>query len=167
MMNELREKEEMRRRFNWLVVVPLVIAALTLVSSFFQSVNYARNIDSAQRNVLRTESLRTCRDIIDVFFQFRLKAEEANHRQAPVSPMQTAELKTLVYKFGAFGTFLANFQDETARRRYTELSWELLAIAEAAPSVSHADFTKRFASADERFGQLNDDCVKAAQSRLL
>jgi hypothetical protein len=35
-----------RRRLNWLVAGPLVITALTLVSSFFQSVNYHRNISS-------------------------------------------------------------------------------------------------------------------------
>lgn len=155
-----------RRRFNWLVVVPLVIAALTLISSFFQSVNYARNIDSAQRNVLRAESLRTCRDIIDVFFQFRLKAEEANHRQE-TSAMAASELKALTYKFGAYGTFLANFQDEATRVRYTELSWELLAIGESAAKLPPTDFARRFAAVDERFGKLNEDCVKAAQSRLL
>jgi hypothetical protein len=156
-----------RRRFNWLVVVPLVIATLTLVSSFFQSVNYARNIDSAQRNVLRAEALKTCRDIIDVFFQFRLKAEEASHMQAEASPMLGLEMKGIVAKFGAYGTFLANFQDEAARKRYTELSWELLAIAEGARTMRAVDFAQRFAKAEADFGKLNEDCVKAAQARLL
>lgn len=156
-----------RRRLNWLVILPLVIAALTLVSSMFQSWNYARNIDSAQRNVLRSESLRTCRDIIDVFFQFRLRAEEANRLQEAANPQLLSEAKALVYKFGAFGTFLANFQDETTRVRYTELSWELLAIADNAAKLLAEDFAKRFALVDERFGKLNEDCVKAAQSRLL
>jgi hypothetical protein len=156
-----------RRRFNWLVIVPLVIATLTLVSSFFQSVNYARNIDSAQRNVLRAEALKTCRDIIDVFFQFRLKAEEANARRDAMGAMVPAEMRALVYRFGAYGTFLANFQDEAARVRYTELTWELNAIAEKAAALPADEFGKRFAVADERFGRLNEDCVKAAQARLL
>jgi hypothetical protein len=149
------------------LILPLGIAVLSLVSSIYQSWNYARNIESAQRNVLRAESLRTCREIIDVFFQFRLKAEEANQLRDAASPMLAHELKSMVYKFGAFGTFLANFQDEAARVRYTELTWELLAIAEGAVKFSKEDFDKRFAKVDERFGKLNEDCVKAAQSKLL
>ena len=78
-----------------------------------------------------------------------------------------AELKALAYKFGAFGTFLANFQEERARKLYSELSWDLLAIAEKAASLTPDEFAKRFAAADDKFGKLNEDCVKAAQSKLL
>jgi hypothetical protein len=152
---------------RWLIAAPTAIAVLSLGASIFQSWNYARNIESAQRNVLRAESLRTCREIIDVFFQFRLKAEEANQLRESAGPMLANELKSMVYKFGAFGTFLANFQDEAARVRYTELSWELLAIAGSASKLSKEDFDKRFAKVDENFGKLNEDCVKAAQSKLL
>jgi hypothetical protein len=151
---------------RWFVAAPTLIAILSLGSSIFQSFNYARNIESAQRNVLRAESLRTCREIIDVFFQFRLRAEEANKAGASGAAM-TAELKAMSYKFGAFGTFLANFQDDVARKRYSELSWELLAIAEKAPVLPSDDFAKRFGAVDERFGKLNEDCVKAAQARLI
>jgi hypothetical protein len=156
-----------RRRLSWLIILPLVIAGLTLVSQSFQSINYARNIDSAQRNVLRAEALKTCRDIIDVFFQFRLKAEEASHLQAGAGPMIGAEMKALASKFGAYGTFLANFQGEDVRYRYTMLARELAAIAEAAGGMAIGAFTTRFAKAEEAFGALNEDCVKAAQSRLL
>jgi hypothetical protein len=152
---------------GWLVSAPLVIAILSLGASIFQSWNYARSIDSAQRNVLRAESLKSCRDIIDAFFLFRLKAEDANRLQAGAPAMAGAELKAIVYRFGAYGTFLANFQDEAARRRYTELSWEMLYIADNAAKMPKDDFDKRFAKADDSFGKLNDDCVKAAQSRLL
>jgi hypothetical protein len=157
--------QPMSRR--WFVAIPTALAVLSLCSSIFQSYNYARSIESAQRNVLRAESLRTCRDIIDVFFQFRLKAEENNKAGAGANAMAGAELKAMIYKFGAFGTFLANFQDESARKRYTELSWELLAIAEKANILSAEEFAKRFAAVDDRFGKLNEDCVKAAQARLI
>jgi hypothetical protein len=156
-----------QRRLSWLIILPLVIAGLTLVSQSFQSLNYARNIDSAQRNVLRAEALKTCRDIIDVFFQFRLKAEEASHRQAGASPMLGSEMKSLASKFGAYGTFLANFQDEDVRYRYTILARELAAIAEAAGGMAQPDLAQRFAKAEEAFGKLNEDCVKAAQAKLL
>lgn len=154
--------------------IPLGIAALSLVSSIYQSYNYTRNIESAQTNVLRIESLRTCRDIIEVFFQFRLKAEEVNRlasaRRAagePMDAMMTVELKALVYKFGALGTFLANFREAQARVAYTELSWKLLDVAEKSAQVSLDDFAKLFADIDRRFDLFNQDCVKAAQGRLL
>jgi hypothetical protein len=156
-----------RRRLSWLIILPLVIAALTLLTQSFQSYNYARNIESAQRNVLRAEALKTCRDIIDVFFQFRLKADEANRMRDAASPMAAPEMKTLASRFGAYGTFLANFQDEDARYRYTVLARELAAIADAAAGMAQAAFAARFEKAEERFGQLNEDCVKAAQARLL
>jgi hypothetical protein len=149
------------------LILPLGIAVLSLLSSIFQSWNYSRNIESAQRNVLRAESLRSCRDVIDVFFLFRLKSEEASMMREAANPMLPAEMKAIVYKFGGFGTFLANFQDEAARKRYTELTWEMLFIAENASKLPKDDFAKRFAKVDESFGKLNEDCVKAAQSKLL
>ncbi len=149
------------------MILPLGIAVLSLVSSIYQSWNYSRNIESAQRNVLRAESLRTCRDIIDVFFQFRLKTEESSMMREATGSMRAAEMKVIVYKFGGFGTFLANFQNETARKHYTELTWEMLFIAENASTLPKEDFVKRFAKIDESFSKLNQDCVKAAQSKLL
>jgi hypothetical protein len=43
----------------------------------------------------------------------------------------------------------------------------MLAIAEQARDLPASDFAKRFAAVDERFSALNDDCVKAAQARLV
>jgi hypothetical protein len=122
-----------------LPAIALTVSLLSLISSGFQSWNYARNIESVQRNVLRAENLRTCKDIIEVFFQLRLKAEEANRTTAG-APL---EMKSLAYRFGALGTFLANFRDDAVRLRYTQLSWELLRIANEAavmaePSVVRA-----------------------------
>jgi hypothetical protein len=166
--------EPNQTRRSWLMWFPLGIAALSLVSSIFQSVNYSRQIESAQRNVLRVENLKTCKEVIEVFFQFRLKAEEAN-RLAVVSretgksadDATAIELKSLVYKFGALSTFLANFRDEDTRYRYTQLSWELLSVGEKAPKVSAEEFAKTFAVLDKNFDAFNQDCVKSAQSRLL
>lgn len=147
-----------------LPVIALTVSLLSLLSSGFQSWNYARNIESVQRNVLRAENLRTCKEIIDVFFQLRLKSEEANHAAAENSAL---ELKSLAYRFGALGTFLANFRDEPVRLRYTQLSWELLRIANQAATMPKAEFDASFAKVDAIFTELNNDCVKSAQSRLL
>ena len=102
------------RAIGLLPIVSLLIAGLSLASSISQSFNYRRNIESVQRNVLRSENLKTCREIIEVFFAFRLRAEEANAMAAKGGDLtQTRrELKSLVYRFGALGTYLANFTPE-------------------------------------------------------
>lgn len=152
----------MAGRLTLLSAVSLAIAAMSLVSSFFQSWNYARNIEAVQRNVLRAESLRTCRDIIDVFFAFRLKADETNASRTP-----SMELKPMVYKFGALATHLANFREEAVRERYTILNWEMLSVAEKAATATTAEYQAHFAKLDASFTTLNDDCAKAAQRQLL
>ena len=158
----------------WSTLIPLAIAVLSLVSSIFQSYNYSRSIDSAQRKVLRGENLKTCREIIEVFFQFRLKTEEANRlgisaRETGQQPneMLAVELKALVYKFGALGTFLANFREKEARVQYTELTWKLLEVAEKTGTVSAEDYAKLFNIIDARFDSFNQDCVRAAESKLI
>lgn len=149
----------------WLPLLSLAIAGLSLFSSFFQSWNYARNIDSVQRNVLRAENLRTCKDIIEVFFQLRLKAEEANARLAGAP--SALDMKALASRFGALGTYLANFRDEAVRERYTELSRELQKVANEAASLPRLEFEALYGRIDRIFSEMNEDCVKSAQSRLL
>jgi hypothetical protein len=155
----------MRNPTAWLPLLSLAIAALSLGASISQSYNYRRNIDSAQRNVLRTENLKTCRDIIEVFFAFRLKAEEANMLNEKGGDVAQArrELKSQVYRFGALGTFLANFTPDAARLRYTQLSWLLNDIAEKGIALPQAAFESRFAEADAAFATLNDDCVASTR----
>ncbi len=150
---------------NRLAMASLIIAGMSLGASALQNLNYSRSIDSVQRNVLRAESLRSCKDIIAVFFEFRLKAEIANMSGAAMASL--IELKGLAYRFGALGTFLANFQDRPARDRYSALSWHLNRIAETGAGEPKAEFDKLFAEADRQFGAINDDCVRAATGHLL
>ena len=154
-----------------LPTLSLLIASLSLISSISQSFNYRKNIESVQQNVLRAENLKTCRDIIEAFFAFRLRAEEANAQaQNTLAPLDKLaaeaarrDLKSLVYRFGALGTYLANFTPDTARERYSALSWSLNEIAEQVASLSPAEFSTKFAVADKAFGALNEDCAKSAQ----
>jgi hypothetical protein len=148
-----------------LALVSVVIALLSLVASVVQNVNYLRSIDSMQRNILRTESLRTCRDLIDTFFRFRLKAEAV--QLSGSAGMNGAELKALAYQFGGLGTFLANFHPDAARARYSALAWQLNTIAEKAGSLPKDAFDALFVEADRQFATINDDCVKAATGHLL
>ena len=160
-----------------LPIVSLLIASLSMISSISQSFNYSRNIESVQKNVLRAENLRSCKEIIEVFFDFRLRAETANAETATLAPEARSmpgrlamtqamrrELKSLVYRFGALGTHLANFTPETARERYSALSWQLHALAESFDTLSPSDFMTQFALADTGFGALNEDCSRFAQS---
>lgn len=156
---------ETRAGTSRLALVSVVIALFSLGASVFQSVNYLHSIDNMQRNILRTESLRTCRDLIDTFFRFRLKAEVAN--AAGAVAMDGVELKAIAYQFGALGTFLANFHADVARQRYTALSWQLNTIAEKIGGMPREEFEKLFAEADRQFGAINEDCVKAATGHLL
>jgi hypothetical protein len=72
-----------------------------------------------------------------------------------------------VFKFGALGTFLANFRDDRVRERYTQLSWKLLAIARETYKAPRADFDKAYAEADTLFGEINEDCAKTARLSFL
>lgn len=169
-MNSAAPKPDCQSRF-WarniapLPMISLVIAGLSLASSITQSINYRKNIESVQRNVLRTENLKTCRDIIEVFFAFRLKAEEANAMGAKGADLVATrrELKALVYRFGALGTYLANFTPDAARERYTKLSWLLNDITDKGIGLPQSAFESRFAEADAAFATLNDDCVASTR----
>lgn len=154
------------QRFLALPTLSLLIASLSLISSISQSFNYRKNIESVQQNVLRAENLKTCRDIIEAFFAFRLRAEEANSHaplDKPAAEAARRDLKSLVYRFGALGTYLANFTPETSRERYSALSWSLNEIAEQAGTLPAPEFATRFAAADKAFGALNEDCANSAQ----
>jgi hypothetical protein len=164
-----RPRLNLMERLLSLPTLSLLIASLSLISSISQSYNYRRNIAAVQQNVLRAENLKTCRDIIEVFFAFRLRAEEINARQndgrmEEISRAEARrELKSLVYRFGALGTFLANFTPDKARERYSRLSWDLNALAEGAMTMPAEEFAQRFGEADKTFATLNEDCARSAQ----
>ncbi len=170
MTDRVRPRINLVERLLSLPTLSLLIASLSLMSSISQSYNYRKNIEAVQQNVLRGENLKTCRDIIEVFFAFRLRAEDVNARQHAGRMDATArgdterELKSLVYRFGALGTFLANFAPEKSRDRYSKLSWDLNALAEGAMTLPKEAFAAKFAEADKVFATLNEDCAKSAQS---
>ncbi|KAF0118812.1 MAG: hypothetical protein FD152_4611, partial [Xanthobacteraceae bacterium] len=135
---------------------------------------YSRNLDVVQRNVIRGEYLRTCRDIIDAYFQIKMRTyamHEATtaHGRGPevVDPLIQREVEASVFRFGALGTFLANFRDDAIRERYTQLSWKLLAIARDTYKQPREAFDKAFAGADTLFGEMNEDCARTARLSFL
>lgn len=154
-----------------LPLISLIIAGLSLAATIAQTYNYRRNIESIQKNVLRAENLRSCKEVIEVFFDFRLKLEQLNATasgqgsaagQGSSTDAARLALKSVVYKFGAAGTFLANFAPETARARYAALAWDMLDIVDKAGTFEIGQFETRFARIDDAFSAMNSDCVRSA-----
>ena len=142
---------------------PMLIAILSVLSSIYQGYLFAHSNDLIQRNVLRGEYLRTCREIIDTYFQVKLSVTQLAESTANPAATAAANASNLVGKFGALGTYLANFQDEEIRVRYTGLSHELARLVATARDRGAGEPAKRFAEADRLFGQMNEDCVRLAQ----
>jgi hypothetical protein len=160
---------ESRLRVTVTVYFPMVIAVLSLVTAIYNGYLNNRFVTLIQGNVGRVEYLKTCRDIIDAYFQVKFRADLVRarvERDGPAAISGSAEgveAMNAVNKFGALGTYLANLRDEKIRWEYTTLSRELDAVVARAAS-ERGDIGKLFSNADSMFGKLNDDCVKSAQA---
>ena len=151
----------------------ILLATLSLGAAFYQNYIYTQLIQVVQRNVARGEYIRTCRDIIETYFQVKLKvgllmtAERASGGGTDGESTRETEATNAVSRFAALGTYLANFQDEDVRFRYTQLSRELSNVVMLARNIPAADFDKSFAKADELFATMNQDCVRTAKTAPL
>ena len=109
---------------------PMFIATLSLVTSIYNGYLNALFVDLIQRNVTRMDYMRTCKEVIDAYFQVKLRATviSRNRGNASAGDAMTAEqieAANAVAKMGALGTYLANLRDETIRRRYTDMNMAL------------------------------------------
>jgi hypothetical protein len=109
--------------------------------------------------------MRTCKDIIDAFFQIKMRVAVLATNGADADKREI-DAKNAVSHFAALGTYLANLQSEEARVRYTHLTWALEKVVAAASKTSPADVEKLFGPADELFAGMNKDCVRVANSQL-
>src|SRR5713101_802218 len=114
---------------------PMFIAVLSLITSIFNGYLNNKFVDMAEQSLGRTEYLRTCKEIIEAYFQVKFRTDllgEAGARGAEpaASGVSVAQIEAVnaVNKFAALGTYLANMRDEDIRRRYTELSRALQKI---------------------------------------
>ena len=153
-----------------LVLLSMLLALMSLGAAFYQNYIYTRQLEAIQRNVTRGEYIRACRDEIEAYFSIKLHVEfvtmESATAQSPSSPGRMHEMEgaNAVSRFGALGTYLANFQNEDIRYRYTLLTRELSRIVVAARQTAGGDPDKLFEKADEMFTAMNDDCVKSAKA---
>jgi hypothetical protein len=160
-------ERETRIRTIVMSYFPMFIATLSLVTSIYNG--YLNNVfvDLIQRNVGRTEYMRTCKDVIDAYFQvkFRASVVSRNRDNASAGSGMTSdqiEAANAVARLGALGTYLANLRDESVRVRYTELSMAVDKAVSEARQTPPAALEKLFEPADRIFATLNADCVKTA-----
>jgi hypothetical protein len=175
-------ERETRVRSILISYFPMFIATLSLVTSIYNG--YLNNlfVDLIQRNVGRAEYMRTCKDVIDAYFQVKFRASvlsrnggNASAGSAKTSSEMTSGAMTsgamtseqidaanAVARLGALGTYLANLRDESVRVRYTELSMAVDKAVNDARQTPPAALDKLFEPADRIFATLNADCVKSA-----
>ena len=161
-------ERETKARAIVITYFPMFIATLSLVTSIYNGYLNSMFVNLIQRNVARGEYLRTCKDVIDAYFQVKFRASVVsrnrdNAKAAGVSmtPDQI-EAASAVARMGALGTYLANLRDENVRVRYTELSRAVEKAVGEARQTSPDGLDKLFEPADRIFADLNADCVKTA-----
>lgn len=142
---------------------PMFIATLSLVTSIYNGYLNNRFLDFMQRNTPRTEYLRTCKEVIDAYFQIRMRIEAVNAAGAAANPSVQADAALAVARFGALGTYLANLRDEAMRAQYTGITTMLDSIARDASRLSPQELNRRYDAADQEFTKMNTDCIKSAK----
>jgi len=150
---------------------PMFIATLSLVTSIYNGYLNNKFVDIIQRNLGRAEYMRTCKEIIDAYFQVKFKAgllsasgeRERAGTPAPNAAAEQIDAASAVNKFAALGTYLANLRDDAIRVRYTELTRALERAVAEARRTPPAGIEKLFEGADRIFAELNNDCVKSAK----
>jgi hypothetical protein len=161
-----------------LALLSIFLAMMSVGAAVYQNYIYTRQlniftqqVEILQRNVSRGEFIRSCKEVIDAYFQVKLKvgiiaraaARERGANAAMADTMMELEAATAVSRVGALGTYLANFQDEDTRYQYTQLTWSLEKILTAARTTPAGELDKLFEPADALFAKMNDDCVKLSK----
>jgi hypothetical protein len=111
--------------------------------------------------------MRTCKEIIDAYFQVKLRASIISKKRGGVGAMTPEQIDgaIAVARMAALGTYLANLRDDAIRERYTALSQAVESAVSAAAKTAPEEVARLFEPADQIFAQLNADCVKSAQDR--
>jgi hypothetical protein len=162
---------ESRLRTVLMSYFPMFIATLSLVTSIYNGYLNSLFVDLIQRNLGRGEYLRTCKDVIDAYFQVKVRAGVISRNRgsadAAGNAMTSEQIDgaNAVAKVAALGTYLANLRDDSIRARYTELSVAVEKAINEARNTPPSDIDKLFETADRIFGELNADCVKSALDR--
>jgi|SRR5215216_5549784 len=163
-------ESESRWRAAIVTYFPMLIAVLSLVTSIYNGYLNNKFVGIIQGNIGRAEYMRSCKEIIDAYFQIKFKAgliggsDERAGAPAAMPSAQQIDAASAVNHFAALGTYLANLRDDPKRERYTELSRQLEKIVSEAPRTPPDQRDKLFEPADRLFAEMNDDCVKSAKA---
>lgn len=158
---------------NLFAYISFFVAALSLVASMYQGYLNTRYVELIQTSVARAETARTCKDLIDAYFQIKFKTatlavtaerEKGGNTAAVIAAENDAA--NSASRFAALGTYLANFQGEMKRAQYTALSQELNRLVTVARTAGAGVVDKQFDKADALFTEMNDDCVRSANTRM-
>ncbi len=156
---------ESKTRAVLLTYFPMFIATLSLVTSIYNGYLNGKFVDLVRNNVGRVEYMKSCREIIEAYFQVKVRLGVLNAAgDKPGISAEQTEATIAVAKFGALGTYLANLRDETIRARYSKLSQELEKALADARKISPEELTKRLNAIEPLFAEMNDDCVKSAKA---
>lgn len=167
------EKRENPWRATIITLFPMAIAVLSLVTSIYNGYLNNRFVTLIQGNLGRSEYMRTCRDVIDAYFQVKYRADvlrAATKTSGVAAGMDAGVAATsarieaghAVARFGALATYLANLRDEDIRARYSQLYGQLNQYVTSASSGADTERARLLSEADANFARLNDDCVKSA-----
>jgi hypothetical protein len=162
-------------RSSLLAILSIFLAMMSVGAALYQNYIYTRQLEAIQRNVSRGEYIRTCKEVIDAYFQVKLKVgviARAGERERSVNigmadTMMELDAATAVSKVAALGTYLANFQSDDTRYQYTQLSLTLEKILGNAHATPPSEVAKLFEPADRLFATMNDDCVRTAKAAPL
>lgn len=165
----MADSSESRTRAVLLGYFPMFIATLSLLTSIYNGYLNSKFVDLIQSNVGRVEYMKSCREIIEAYFQVKVRLgvlNAAGEKPSGASIEQT-EAATALAKFIALGTYLANLRDEAIRVRYTKMSQELEKVLADARRISADELKRRLDAIEPLFAEMNDDCVKSAKAMLM
>lgn len=155
---------ETRWRGALVTIFPMFIATLSLLTSIYNGYLNNKFVGLIQGNLSKAEYMRTCKEIIDAYFQVKFKVGLV--AQAGAGSAQQTDAANAVSHFAALGTYLANLRDDATRERYTSLSRQLETIVKEAPRAPPGQLEKLFEPADRLFADMNNDCVNSAKIAL-
>ncbi len=164
--------KQKRDRSSFLTWFFALVATIAIGVALYQGYLFHRTTEAMEKNVARTEISRTCRDIVGAYFEVKQKlsvlmpaADRGNIAGASrVTEANRLEAQAAITKFGGLSAYLANYQDVSARVRYSELTRALNGVMDVARTTPLTDLDRVFAPADKIFSSLNDDCVKTSSA---
>ena len=161
----MEEPAKQTTRFS-ITHLSLLIALASFGEAAFQGYLNSRNIEIVQRDIARREQIRACKEAIESFFDTKLRIMRLVSQMKAGAPADSFDASMSVSRFGAIGTYLANFQGEDARYKYTLLTRELQKLVDAASAGGANPDDAFFKTANEKFDAMNADCIQSAKLNL-